>query len=135
MQPLIVKPRIEKASGVLVKHTVEKGTRFVFFDNKNTPDLDLYIIERTLNNINEEYAPALPRKHSVDAIMIFTGFNVNLTGLRVKIRIGDDERVGESPVAVFVPRGTMHSYSVIHGSGVYQKIVFAPKGNYNDITE
>jgi len=135
MQPLIVKPRIEKASGVLVKHTIEKGTRFVFFDSKNTPDLDLYIIERTLNDINEEYAPALPRKHSVDAIMVFTGFNVNLTGLRVKIRIGDEERVEESPVAVFVPKGTLHSYSVLYGSGVYQKIVFAPKGNYNNVTE
>jgi len=135
MKPKVVKPEIRPAEGELVKHVKELGTRYVFFDDRILPEGDMYMIMRVVKDVAEEYEPALPRRHSVDAFMVFIGLNDDLSGLRVKVMIGDAEVIEESPFAVYVPRGTEHSYSILSGSGIYQKIVLAPGGKYNAVTE
>ena len=135
MRPEIIKPEIRPAEGELTKHVKELGKRFVFFDERSLPAGNIYMIMRVVSNVREEYEPAMPRRHSVDAFMVFIGLNEDLTGMRARVRIGDSEVVEDSPFAVYVPAGTEHTYSIISGTGIYQKIVLAPRGDYNSVTE
>lgn len=123
------------ALGELKKHNKEIGKRFVFLDNNNFPQGDIYIIAREVININDPYSPAEPRSHSVNAIMIFIGFDHDLNGLKVEVQIGEDKKIVASPASVYIPKETLHSYKILSGTGIYMKIVFAPSGDYNSVTK
>lgn len=131
---LILRVEERAAAGELKKHNKELGRRFVFVDNKNYPEGSLYTITRAVVNVNRPYTPAGLRSHSVDAVMIFMGFNERLEGLRVKVTLGRRSFDLKSPASVYIPAGVKHSYKIIRGSGTYTKIVLAPKGDYNSVT-
>lgn len=131
---LVKIPEERPAKGELKKHNAEKGKRFVFFDKKNLPEANMYVIAREMVGITEPYQAAEPREHSVDAFMIFMGLGEDLKGIKVEITLDEKRKVYESPVGVYIPRQTMNSYKVLEGSGIYMKIVLAPMGDYNAVT-
>ena len=127
-------PEMRPASGELKKHNIEIGKRFVFFDNKMEHNGDMYVVMRKVIGITEPYEPASPRKHTVDAYMLFFGNGGNLEGLKVEILLGESKKICESPISVFIPKGILNSYKIIEGSGFYMKFVKAPDGDYNKVT-
>ena len=132
---LIFKPEIRSAVGELKKHTKELGKRFVLFDKNNLPEGDIYMIARKLINVSTPYEAASPRKHSVNSYMIFFGSDDNLGGMTVEITLDSSKYIYETPVNVFIPAGTLSSYKIIHGSGIYMKLVVVHGGDYNSVTE
>ncbi len=134
VRKLIFKPEIRSAKDEVVKHYSEVGKRFVFLDKNNFPDGNVYMIERVMRGIKKPYEPAKLRSHTVNAIMVFTGFGRLLEGMEVEISLGTKKHIMETPFVVFVPKNTKHSYKIIRGSGTYQKILFAPGGDYNKVT-
>ena len=122
------------ATKELKKHTSELGERFVFVDGKNRPDARLYVVARVLKNVKSPYEPALPRKHTVDAVMLFLGSGKDLKGLKAEVNLGSEGHSVLSPSAVYIPAGTEHTYRVLRGSGIYLKIVLAKGGDYNSVT-
>jgi hypothetical protein len=132
---LIFKPEIRSAKDEVVKHYAEIGKRFVFLDKNNFPEGNVYMIERVVRGIRKPYEPAKLRSHTVNAIMVFTGFGRKLEGMEVGISLGTKKYRMETPFVVFVPKNTKHSYKIIRGSGTYQKILFAPGGDYNKVTK
>ena len=128
-------PEQRAALGELKLHTKEKGKRFVFIDKNNFPEGNTYIITRAVKNIRKPYASARPRRHKVDSIMLFLGFKANLKGLKVRLLFGKEEKVYNSPVAMYVPKNTRCSYTIINGSGLFFKILpNVPNGDYNKVT-
>lgn len=134
MEKCVRVPEVRAAAGELKKHNAEKGKRFVFFDKNNLPEANMYIIAREMIGIDEPYQAAEPRKHSVDSFMLFMGLGEDLQGIKVELTLGDEKKVYDSPVSVFIPRDTLNSYTVVEGSGIYMKIVLAPNGDYNSVT-
>ncbi len=128
------RPEMRAAAGELKKHSEELGKRFVFFDNRIEHNGDLYVVMRKVVGVKSPYEPAEPRKHTVDAYMLFFGNGENLEGLKIEVLLGEDSKVYDSPISVFIPKDTTNSYKVIEGSGFYMKIVKAPEGDYNKVT-
>lgn len=128
------KPELRPAVGELKKHSSELGQRFVFFDNNVEPNGDMYIIMRKVVDVKSAYEPAEPRKHTVDAYMLFFGMGEDLRGLQIEILIDDARKTYESPVSVFIPKNTLNSYKILKGSGFYMKLVKAKNGDYNKAT-
>ena len=128
--------RVEEraAAGELKKHNKELGRRFVFVDNKNYPEGKLYTITRAVVDVKSPYEPAGDRAHTVDAVMIFMGFDERLEGLRAEVTLNGETFAVDSPASVYVPAGVNHSYKILRGSGTYTKIVLAPGGDYNAVT-
>ncbi|MEM0135569.1 MAG: hypothetical protein QXU18_10185 [Thermoplasmatales archaeon] len=128
------KPEIRSATGELKKHYAEIGKRFVFFDNRMNHNGDLYVVMRKVVGVNTPYESAEPRKHTVDAYMLFFGDGENLEGLKFEVLLGDEKKTYTSPKSVFIPKDTLNSYKIIEGSGYYMKLVKAPDGDYNNVT-
>lgn len=114
---LIFRPEIRSAKNELAKHYSEIGKRFVFLDKNNFPEGNIYIIERVVKNIRKPYESAHPRSHTVDAVMIFTGFQKTLGGMHVEITLENKKYKLETPFVVFLPKNTEHTYKIIKGSG------------------
>lgn len=132
---LVLKVEERAAAGELKKHTKELGRRFVFSDNKNNPAGKLYAITRAVVEVKRAYEPAGVRTHTVDALMIFMGFDEKLEGLKAEVSLNGENFVVNSPGSVYVPAGVKHSYKILRGSGTYTKIVLAPSGDYNAVTD
>jgi len=94
----------------------------------------MYVVARVVRDVRKVYEPAAPRKHDVDAVMLFLGSGRGLVGLRAEVELGPERRSIESPSAVYVPAGVQHTYRILGGSGTYVKIVLAPGGDYNAVT-
>ena len=122
------------AKGELKKHASELGERYVFVDKGNMPAGKMYVVARVVRDVRKVYEPAAPRKHDVDAVMLFLGSGRGLVGLRAEVELGPERRSIESPSAVYVPAGVQHTYRILGGSGTYVKIVLAPGGDYNAVT-
>jgi 2-isopropylmalate synthase len=135
MSVKIIRPEVRPAVGELKKHVSELGRRFVFFDKNTFPEGNIYLIVREVLNVTEPYQSAELRRHTVDSIMLFLGKGEGLSGMLVEVEIDGKKYTLESPVAVYVPAGTWHTYRILKGSGIYMKIVFAPHGDYNAVTE
>jgi len=134
MKELILKVEARPAVGELKKHVAERGKRFVFIDNKNFPQGKMYVIARAVKDIAEPYESATPRSHTVDAAMIFIGTKNDLRGLKVEVTLDGEKHELESPACVYVPAGVQHTYRLTNGTGIYIKIVLAPRGDYNAVT-
>ncbi len=132
---LILGVEERSAAGELKKHTEELGRRFVFVDNKNYPKGKLYTITRAVVDVKTPYEPAGIRAHTVDAVMMFMGFGERLEGLTAEVTLNRETFELKSPASVYVPAGVKHSYRLLKGSGTYTKIVLAPGGDYNAVTD
>jgi 2-isopropylmalate synthase len=127
----MMQPR--KTSELKYHNDKSPGQRYLAIDNTLLAISSLYCAVRRVNTVptdQPEYVES--HVHSVDSLYLFIGEGMGLTGLKAIIRIGNETREIESPMSVFVPKGTRHSYKLIAGSGTYINIVL--DGNYNECT-
>ena len=115
----------------LIKHQKGPGTRYIFSDDKNNPEGNIYTIVRLVDNVDRPRAHVEPHSHEFESLNIFKGNNPDMTGLEAEILLGDKWYPIKSPRAVRIPPGLNHTYRLIKGSGEYWNIVIAPGANYN----
>jgi len=115
----------------LIKHTKGPGTRYIFSDHKNNPGGNIYVIVRTVENVDRPDMHVEPHCHDFESLFIFKGTHPDLSGLVVEVLLGDQWHRIESPKAIRIPAGLNHNYRFIKGSGEYWNIVLAPGGDYN----
>lgn len=124
--------------GALKGHltTYEQGKRFVFSDDRNLPEGSIYSIVRAFKDpVRFEAGYVETHWHSVDSLWLFFGEERDLSGLTIEVTIGDIVFRKASPVCVFLPAGTKHTYRPVSGTGYYVNIVLAAAGRYNEATE
>jgi hypothetical protein len=130
MENLIL--NVEARSAVeLIKHKHGPGTRFVFSDHNNNPEGSIYVIMRTVENVDNPEMHIEPHKHDFESLFIFKGYNPDMSGLVVEVLLGDTWHRIESPKTVRIPPGLNHNYRFIKGSGEYWNIVLTPGAEYN----
>src|ERR1043166_1050264 len=130
---LFISPEVRRTSEVVFHHDVAPGLRFLAIDKTKYPGSPIYIAVRRVRNVSvtqPEYIDC--HRHTVDSVYLFLGDGDDLKGLRAVVRFGNEERCVESPMTVFIPKGTLHSYKLIEGSGTYLSILLA--GDYNAST-
>jgi hypothetical protein len=120
-----------RSSEELIKHRKGPGTRYVFSDHKNNPEGNIYVIMRTVENVNQPEMHIEPHCHDYESMFIFKGYNPDMSGLVVEVLLGEKWHRIESPKAIRIPPGLNHNYRFIKGSGEYWNIVLAPGGDYN----
>ncbi len=122
---------VARSADELVKHKKGPGTRFVFSDHNNNPDGNIYVIVRSVENLDNPEAHIEPHAHEHESLFIFKGNNPDMTGLEVEVLLGDRWCRIESPKAVRIPPKLNHSCRFIRGSGEYWNIVLTPGADYN----
>ena len=115
----------------LIKHQRGPGTRYVFSDDKNNPEGNIYVIVRFVENVDRPEAHVAPHFHEFESMNIFKGNNPDMTGLEVEMFLDDKWYPIKSPATVRIPPNLTHTYRLIKGSGEYWNIVLTPGANYN----
>lgn len=115
----------------LIKHTKGPGTRYVFSDHNNNPEANIYVIMRTVENVDHPEMHIEPHCHESESLFIFKGNNPDFSGLEVEVLLGDRWYNIQSPKTVRIPPGVNHNYRFIKGSGEYWNIVLTPRAEYN----
>ncbi|MCL4456320.1 MAG: hypothetical protein M1147_03770 [Nitrospirae bacterium] len=127
----IIKPEIRRTSELPFHNDLAPGKRRVFLEKRLFSDSDLYAMVRTAKDVTPDqpdYVDA--HAHNVSSVYIFLGNNEELEGLKAEVVLDGEVYIVPSPATVFIPKGVMHSYRLIEGSGHFSHIVL--KGNYND---
>jgi 2-isopropylmalate synthase len=122
---------VPRSAEELKKHTKGPGTRYVFSDHNNNPEGNIYVIVRTVENLEKPEAHVEPHDHDFESMFIFKGNNPDMTGLTAEVMLGDQWHQFESPKAVRIPPKLNHTYRFVRGSGEYWNIVLTPGANYN----
>jgi len=122
---------VARSAEELIKHTKGPGTRYVFSDHRNNPEGNIYVIMRTVENVDNPEMHIEPHQHEFESLFIFKGNNPDMTGLTVEVLLGDTWHRIESPKTVRIPPGQVHNYRFVKGSGEYWNIVQTPGANYN----
>lgn len=130
MQNLIMDV-VARSAEELIKHTKGPGTRHVFSDHNNNPEGGIYVIMRTVENVDNPEMHIEPHQHDFESLFIFKGNNPDMTGLTVEVLLGDQWYPVEAPKTIRIPAGLVHNYRFIKGSGEYWNIVITPGANYN----
>jgi hypothetical protein len=115
----------------LIKHSKGPGTRYVFSDHNNNPEGNIYVIMRTVENVDHPEMHIEAHQHDFESLFIFKGYNPDMSGLEVEVLLGDQWHRVESPKTIRIPAGLNHNYRFIKGSGEYWNIVLTPGANYN----
>ncbi len=115
----------------LVKHQQGPGTRYVFSDEKNNPEGNIYVIVRFIDNVDHPEAHVAPHFHEFESMNIFKGNNPDMTGLEAEMFLDGKWYPIKSPKTVRIPPHLTHTYRLIKGSGEYWNIVLTPGANYN----
>ncbi len=121
----------KRDSGELKKHTNGPGARYVFSDDKNNPEGNIYCIMRKVENVDNPEQHVQPHKHKTESLFVFKGIKKNLAGLEVEVLLGKKWHRVQSPAAISIPPNTTHAYRFIKGSGELWNILIAQGGNYN----
>ena len=122
---------VARGADELVKHKKGPGTRYVFSDHNNNPEGNIYVIVRTVENVDHPEPHIEPHAHEYESLLIFKGTNPDMTGLEVEVLLGESWHKVLSPKAVRIPPGLSHSCRFIRGSGEYWNIVLTPGADYN----
>jgi hypothetical protein len=120
-----------RSAAELIKHSHGPGTRFVFSDHNNNPEGSIYVIMRSVENVDNPEMHIEPHTHDFESLFIFKGYNPDMSGLVVEVLLGDAWHRIESPKTIRIPPGLNHNYRFIKGSGEYWNIVLTPGANYN----
>lgn len=125
----MIKPEIISATE-LKYHRKGPGDRYVMIDERYLEDCRQYCIVRHVPKLNDYGQGHVDEhKHTVDSLFLFLGYDENLTGFHVEVRLEGKTLPIESPASVFIPSGSAHSYRVVKGPGIFVNHVLA--GNYN----
>ncbi len=103
----------------LIKHSKGPGTRYVFSDHNNNPEGNIYVIMRTVENVDHPEMHIEPHQHDFESLFIFKGTNPDMSGLEVEVLLGDQWHRVESPKTIRIPAGLNHNYRFVKGSGEY----------------
>ena len=122
---------VPRSSEELIKHSKGPGTRFVFSDHNNNPDTQIYVIMRSVHEVDHPEMHIEPHVHENESLFIFRGYNEDLTGLEVDVLLGETWYNVQSPKTIRIPAGLSHNYRFVKGSGEYWNIVLTPGGEYN----
>ncbi len=122
---------VARSAEELIKHTKGPGTRYVFSDHKNNPEGNIYVIMRTVENVDKPDMHIEAHCHDYESLFIFKGNNPDMSGLVVEVLLGKEWHRMESPITVRIPAGLNHNYRFIKGSGEYWNIVLTPGAEYN----
>jgi hypothetical protein len=122
---------VARSAEELIKHTKGPGTRYVFSDHKNNPEGSIYVIMRTVENVDRPEMHIEAHSHEFESLFIFKGYNPDMSGLVVEVLLGEKWHRFESPKTVRIPPGVNHNYRFIKGSGEYWNIVLTPGAEYN----
>lgn len=122
---------VARSAEELIKHTKGPGTRHVFSDHMNNPEGNIYVIMRSVKNVDNPEMHIEPHQHDFESLFIFKGSNPDMTGLVVEVFLGDKWYRVESPKTIRIPPNLIHNYRFIKGSGEYWNIVLTPGANYN----
>ncbi len=115
----------------LIKHQRGPGERFVFSDDKNNPEGNIYVIVRFVENVDRPEAHVEPHVHDYESMNLFKGNNPDMTGLECEMFLDGQWYPIHSPQAVRIPPNVQHTYRLIKGSGEYWNIVLTPGAAYN----
>jgi len=113
------------------KHAKGPGTRWVFSDNRNNPDGNIYVALRRVENMDRPEMHVEAHTHDFESMFIFKGNNPDLTGRVAEVQLGEAWHRIESPKAVRIPAGMSHNYRFVSGSGEMWNIVLTPGADYN----
>ena len=69
----------------LIKHSKGPGTRYVFSDHNNNPEGNIYVIMRTVANVDHPEMHIEPHQHDFESLFIFKGVNPDMSGLVVEV--------------------------------------------------
>ena len=130
MEKLIL-PVEARSAEEITKHAKGPGTRYVFSDNKNNPDGNIYVAMRRVDNMDNPEMHVEAHTHDFESMFLFKGTNPDLSGLVAEVQLGDTWRRVESPKAVRIPPGLSHNYRFVSGSGEMWNIVLTPGADYN----
>jgi hypothetical protein len=122
---------VARSAEELTKHTKGPGTRYVFSDHRNNPEGNIYVIMRTVENVDKPNMHIEAHSHEFESLFIFKGYNPDMSGLVVEVLLGEKWHRIESPKTVRIPPGVNHNYRFIKGSGEYWNIVLTPGAEYN----
>ncbi len=130
MKKLILNIEARSAEEI-TKHAKGPGTRYVFSDNKNNPEGNIYVAMRRVENVDNPKMHVEAHQHDFESMFIFKGDNPDMTGLVAEVQLGDTWHRIESPKAVRIPAGMSHNYRFVNGSGEQWNIVLTPGADYN----
>jgi hypothetical protein len=122
---------VARSAEELIKHKKGPGTRYVFSDHNNNPEGNVYVIMRTVEDVDKPELHIEPHNHEFESLFVFKGKNPDMTGLEAEVLLGDKWYKFESPKAVRIPPGLNHNYRFVRGSGELWNIVLAPGAEYN----
>ena len=116
----------------LIKHSKGPGTRYIFSDEKNNPEGNIYVIVRFVEGVDRPQAHVEPHSHEFESMNIFKGNNPDMTGLEAEMFLDGEWYLIKSPQVVRIPPHLEHTYRFVKGSGEYWNIVLTPGANYNE---
>jgi hypothetical protein len=120
-----------RSSEELIKHQRGPGERYIFSDEKNNPEGNIYVIVRFVENVDRPEAHVAPHSHEYESMNLFKGNNPDMTGLECEMFLDGQWYPIKSPQAVRIPPHLIHIYRLVRGSGEYWNIVLTPGANYN----
>jgi hypothetical protein len=127
----IIKPEVRPTSEIKYHTDTAPGLRYVFIDQKLSPEAGFYTVVRTVANIQATQTDYVSKhRHNCDTYHIAIGTGRQLTGLQTEFVVGNEKTVVESPVGVHIPAGKVHAQRIVGGSGHFFN--FVPRGDYND---
>ena len=121
-----------KGASELLYHRDGPGIRWVQLDARVDPRATFYVIQRFIGLHGIPFTPENhvdTHAHHCDSAFIFWGDQPDGSGLICQVRLGDEEKIIESPASLFIPAGIDHSYHYVSGKGTYTNIVLAPEYN------
>jgi 2-isopropylmalate synthase len=131
--PTFIVPQVRATSELVFHHDSAPGERYLAIDGSLLERAPIYIAIRKVADVREDQAEYIDwHMHEVDSLYVLIGNGEGMRGLRGLIRYGEEQRVLESPITVFIPKGVAHSYKLTGGSGTYLSIVLS--GDYNGTT-
>ena len=80
---------VARSAEALFKHKKGPGTRYVFSDHNNNPEGSIYVIMRTVENVDRPDMHIEAHKHEFESLFIFKGNNPDMSGLTVEVLLGD----------------------------------------------
>jgi hypothetical protein len=122
---------VARSAEELIKHRKGPGIRYVFSDHNNNPEGSIYVIMRTVENVDHPEMHIDAHSHEFESLFIFKGNHPDLSGLEVEVLLGNQWHRFESPKTIRIPPGVNHNYRFIKGSGEYWNIVLTPGAEYN----
>lgn len=128
-EKFITNPQVISATE-LKYHRHGPGSRYVMLDKRFVPDCRCYCIVREVIELGTDEKPHVDlHRHAVDSVFFFIGNEDGMTGLNVRVLLGEQWFNVSSPASIFIPSGIEHSYEFISGAGKYINFVFAEDYN------